>query len=206
MMPPSTGAGVGEAAGGLDDDPGGDGEEREAVDEGGHHREAVEAVGAARVGRAAGDAEGEPGHGEGGEVGQHVAGVGEERERAGDEAAGDLDDHEAAGEERGDADGAGAGGVRGGVRGRGRAWSWSCRGRGRGGVAVIGGARASAIERVEVLRVADGGDLGGLDGDAPAVGHGGVARQAVGHQRAEAVADEGVGVDLRRGRSPRSAR
>ena len=49
-----------------------------------------------------------------GEVGQHVAGVGEERQRAGDEAAGDLGDHEAAGEERGDADGAGAGGVRGG--------------------------------------------------------------------------------------------
>ena len=86
--------GMGEAAGGLDQDEGGDGEKRQAVDEGGHHRDAVEAVGAARVGRAAGDAEGEPRHGEGGEVGQHVAGVGEEREGAGDEAAGDLDNQE----------------------------------------------------------------------------------------------------------------
>ena len=194
IRPPSTGCGSARRLGGLDDDPGGDREEREAVDEGGEHREAVEAVGAPRVGRAAGDAEGEPGHRERGEVGQHVAGVGDQRERAGEEAAGDLDEHEAAGQERGDADGAGAGGVV-VVTWPWPSWSWpwwSWRHR-----------RASACgdEGVEVLRVADGGDLGGLDGDAPAVGDRLVAGQAVGHQRAEAVADEGVGVD-RVGREP----
>ena len=111
---------VGEPLDRLDDDPGGDREEREAVDEGGEHREPVEAVGAARVGRAAGDAEGEPGHRQRGEVGQHVPGVGDQRQRAGEEAAGDLDQHEAAGQERGDADRAGAGlAWRGGGRGRG---------------------------------------------------------------------------------------
>ena len=126
-----------EAMEGLEDDPDGDQEEREAVDEGGEDGEAVEAVGAPGVGGAAGEAEGEPGQREGGDVGEHVAGVGEKGERAGEEAAGDLDQHEAAGQERGDAYGAGAGGVRGGD-GRG------CRRRGRG---VVAHRRARALRR-----------------------------------------------------------
>jgi hypothetical protein len=40
---------IGEAAGGLNGDPGGDGEEGEAVDEGGQHLEAVIAVGGRRA-------------------------------------------------------------------------------------------------------------------------------------------------------------
>ena len=102
---------VAEAVRGLDGDPDGDGEEGEAVDEGREHGEPVEAVGALPVGRAAGDAEGEPRHRQRREVGEHVAGVGEERQRAGDDAADDLGDHEAAGEEGRDPDRAGAGGV-----------------------------------------------------------------------------------------------
>ena len=95
----------------FEDDPAGHREEGHAVDEGGEDRNPVEAVGAACVGRAPGEAEGEPGERQGGEVGQHVAGVGEERQRAGEEAARHLGEHEAAGEECRDADGAGAGGV-----------------------------------------------------------------------------------------------
>ena len=77
-------------------------------------------------------------------------------------------------------------------------------------VVLAGVSRSSAgdrlgDERVEVLRVADRLDLGRLDGDAPARGHRGVAGQAVRHQRAVAVADEGVGVDRLGGRA-RSAR
>ena len=42
----------------------------------------------------------EPGERQRGEVGEHVAGVGEKRQRAGDDAAGDLGEHEGAGEQR----------------------------------------------------------------------------------------------------------
>ena len=115
MMPPATGCGSLRRWAASTTIQIATSEEREAVDEGGEDGEAVEAVGPSRVGRAAGEAEGEPGQRQRRHVGEHVAGVGEERERAGEEAAGDLDQHEAAGEDGGEADGAGAGGVLGDV-------------------------------------------------------------------------------------------
>ena len=67
---------------GLVNDPRGDDEEREAVDEGDQHLEAVEAVGAYPVRRTPRQTEAEPGERQRGEVGEHVACVGEEGERA----------------------------------------------------------------------------------------------------------------------------
>ena len=96
--------GVEQAPDRLDGDPGGDREEREPVDEGGEHGEAVEAVGAPPVGRAPRDARREPGQRQRGEVRQHVPGVGEQRQRARDDAADRLGDHEAAGQQRDDAE------------------------------------------------------------------------------------------------------
>ena len=78
----------------LVDDPRGDGEQREPVGEGDQHLEAVEAVGAPPVRRTPRQPEAEPGQRERGEVGEHVAGVGEKRERAGGDAAGHLGEHE----------------------------------------------------------------------------------------------------------------
>ena len=124
----------------------------------------------------------------------------------GDEPADHLDDHEAAGQQRRDPDrpGVGVGRARDGalamvvavpvavpvppVRG-GQAGS------------ITRGPQRRGDERLEVLRVANGGHLGRLDRHAPAVRHRLVARQPVRHQRAEAVADEGVGVDRLRARA-----
>ncbi len=82
----------------LDSDPDHDRDQRHAVDEGGEHLEAMIAVGAAVVVAAPADPEGGVGQGERSRVGGHVPGVGEERQRAGDEAASDLHDHERAGQ------------------------------------------------------------------------------------------------------------
>ena len=65
--------------GGLIDDPGGDGEQREPVGKRDQHLEAVEAISAPPVGGTPRQPEAEPGKRERGEVGQHVAGVGEQR-------------------------------------------------------------------------------------------------------------------------------
>ena len=69
---------------------------------------AVSALPGAADGGTAGDAEGGPGHAERREVGQHVPGVGDQRQRAGDEAAHDLGHHEPARQQRRDPDGPGA--------------------------------------------------------------------------------------------------
>ena len=88
------------------DDPCRDREQRDAVDERDEHGEAVEAVGAAPVGRLPREPEADPGEREAREVGQHVAGIGEQRQRAGENAADDLGDHEAARQQRGEPDAA----------------------------------------------------------------------------------------------------
>ena len=84
----------------LDYDPDRDGEQGESVDERGQHREAAEAEGAFRIRRPSGHAEADPGKRETAEVRQHVAGVGHQGQRAGEDAAHKLDSHEAAGEQR----------------------------------------------------------------------------------------------------------
>ena len=94
MMPPATGCGWPQPLDRLVDDPGGDGEQREAVGERDQHLEAVEAISASPVGGAPRQAKAEPGKRQRGEIGEHVAGIGEQRERAGDDAAGDLGEHE----------------------------------------------------------------------------------------------------------------
>ena len=91
---------------GLDDDPRGNREQRDAVDEGDEHGEAVEAVGAAPIGRLAREPETDPGEREAREVGEHVARIREQCQRAGQEAADDLGHHEAAREQRSQADAA----------------------------------------------------------------------------------------------------
>ena len=67
-------------------------------------------------GRAPRDPKGEPSHGERDKIGGHMARVGQQGERAGNIAAKCLDPHEAAGEQGGDADGAGIGTIRMGMR------------------------------------------------------------------------------------------
>ncbi len=84
MGPPSTATGCVQALHGLHDDPGGDREQCDAVDERDEHGEAVEAVGTAPVGRLAHEPEAEPGEREAREVREHVARVGEQRQRAGE--------------------------------------------------------------------------------------------------------------------------
>jgi hypothetical protein len=76
-------------------------DQRHAVDERDHHLEAVEAVGALPVGRPPGEPEREPGERQRGEVGEHVPGVGEQGQRARQQAAEQLGQHEAADQDRG---------------------------------------------------------------------------------------------------------
>ena len=89
-----------QAARRLDDDAAGDDEQHQTVAEGDQHLQPLEAIGALAVRRPAREAEGEPGEKQAGEIGEHVAGIGQQRQRAGDEAAGRLDHHERAGDER----------------------------------------------------------------------------------------------------------
>ncbi len=70
------------------------------LDEGDQHLQPVEAVGAAAVGRRVGETEGEPRHAKREDVDEHVRGVGEQRQRAGNDAADHLGDHEGQGEQR----------------------------------------------------------------------------------------------------------
>ena len=78
-----------------------DEEQRQPVDEGGQHLEAVEAVGALPVGGARRDPHGEPGERQRRGIGQHVAGVGEQRQRPGDDAADRLGQHGDRGQQAG---------------------------------------------------------------------------------------------------------
>ena len=86
----------------LIDDPGRDGEEREPVGKSDQHLEPVEAVSALPVGRAPREPKSEPGERQRSKVGQHVARVGNQSERACDNTASDLRKHKAAGERRGE--------------------------------------------------------------------------------------------------------
>ena len=100
MVPPSHRLRRHQAPRRLDDDAGGDDEQHQPVAEGDQNLQPLEAVGAPAVRRPAREAEGKPGENEPGKVGEHVAGIGQQRQRAGDEAAGRFDDHECAGDER----------------------------------------------------------------------------------------------------------
>ncbi len=90
--------GLHEAPDRLVDDPNRDSENGEAVGEGNQRFHAAEAVGEAHRGRAFGEMEGIPGEPQRDGIGQHVAGIGEQRQRAGDPAADRFRDHEAAGQ------------------------------------------------------------------------------------------------------------
>ena len=178
---------VGEPLDRLDDDPGGDREEREAVDEGGEHREPVEAVGAfASAGRRATR-----------KASQAMASAAKSVSMCPASAISasepEIRPPATSTSMKPPVSSAAM------PMARALASPWCV-------VMVVAVAVAVVVvaastgdrrgdERVEVLRVAHRLDLGGLDGDAPALGDRRVARQAVRHQRAEAVADEGVGVD-----------
>ena len=75
--------GVAQAGDRLGDDPDGDHEQRRAIDQGGQHLEAGMAVGAGRCCRASADPEGVPGETQRRRIGEHVAGIGQESQRAG---------------------------------------------------------------------------------------------------------------------------
>ena len=85
----------------LVDDPSGDGEQCQAVGEGHQDLKAVEAVSAFPIGGPARKPESEPGQRQRRKVGEHVARIGDQRQRVRDDAAHHLDQHEAAGEKRG---------------------------------------------------------------------------------------------------------
>src|SRR5690606_33075701 len=82
----------------LEEDPGGDKEEAEAVGEGGKDLEAMIAVAAPGIGRARVEAEGEPGERERGSIGEHMPRIGEQSEGTRREATGDLQDEIATGQ------------------------------------------------------------------------------------------------------------
>ena len=88
----------------LDDDPRADGEDGDAVGVGDERLDPVEAVGQARGRLPVGEVEGVPGEAERDRIRQHVAGVGQQRQRSGVEAASGFGDHEAAGQEGCDQD------------------------------------------------------------------------------------------------------
>ena len=79
---------------GFIDDPAYDREQRHGVDEAGDHLEAQIAEGALGIGRTLAKAEGRIGERQRRRVGHHMPGVRQQGERAGDQAAHDLDDHE----------------------------------------------------------------------------------------------------------------
>jgi hypothetical protein len=83
-----------QAADRLDRNPAHDRDQRDAIDERRQHLEAVVAVGAARVVLPPADPERGPGERQRGGVGQHVAGVREQRQRARGDPPHDLGDHE----------------------------------------------------------------------------------------------------------------
>ncbi|MNR06241.1 hypothetical protein D3C85_1223060 [compost metagenome] len=88
-----------EALPGLVDDPGDNGEKRDGVDEAGDHLEAEVAEGSPGIGQAPAKAEGEIGQAERRRVGQHMAGVRQQGQRARNQSPDHLDDHE--GEDQG---------------------------------------------------------------------------------------------------------
>ena len=94
----------------LEHDPAGDAEQDQSVDERRQDLEAMVAVAAARVGGPRRQAEGDPGQAERGTVGQHVAGIGQQRQGARQPAARRFDQHDGRGHNQGPADPALVGG------------------------------------------------------------------------------------------------
>jgi hypothetical protein len=90
-----------EPAIGLEQDPGGDREQRDGVDQRGEDLGAVVPVGLGRGRRAAGDPDGEQRESEPARVGEHVTRVGQEREAARPQGTGHLDDQESARQRQG---------------------------------------------------------------------------------------------------------
>ena len=88
----------------LIDDKADDAEQRKSVDQAGDHLEAGIAEGALAVRGPPTEAEGDIGEAERDCVGQHVAGIGKQRERARDHAADGLHDHEGEDDEKGNED------------------------------------------------------------------------------------------------------
>ena len=86
---------VADAADRLDEHVDRDPDEQHGVGEGGQDLEPVEPERAVRAGRGArGELDGGQGHPESEDVGEHVAGVGQQGQRVGEEPADHLDDHE----------------------------------------------------------------------------------------------------------------
>ena len=86
---------VDQAAHRLEQDQQGEHEQRHAVGLGGEDLDALEAVGHHALRRARGQADGHQRERDRGRIGEHVAGVREQRERAGHQSGDDLDEHEA---------------------------------------------------------------------------------------------------------------
>ena len=104
--PPSTGAGVCNRLHRLDDDPKRDAEDRQPVRVGDEDLQPVEAVGHAARARPLAHPVGDIGERQRHGVGQHVAGIGDQRERPRQQPAHRLRHHEAAGQDRGEQDAA----------------------------------------------------------------------------------------------------
>ena len=94
MVPPSTGSGVASRRTASTTMPPAMMNSTSPLPKATQHLQALEAIGALAVRRPAGEAEGEPGKEQPGKVGEHVPGIGEQRQRAGDQPAGRLDHHE----------------------------------------------------------------------------------------------------------------
>ncbi len=101
-----------EAEDGVDGDPSGEDEEAEGVDEAGEHAGALVAEGALVGGGAALEPEGDEAEGQGGEVGDVVAGFGDQRERMGADAENERSEDVQAGEQQGNLQDARHGSVR----------------------------------------------------------------------------------------------
>src|SRR5690606_27125360 len=81
-----------------------EGEQHNGVDEPGQDLEAHIAEGALGVRETAPEAEGGPGEGEGGGIGQHMASIGNQCKRARQQTADELGDHEAESQKEADED------------------------------------------------------------------------------------------------------
>ena len=102
---------VAEAAGGFEEDPGGDEPQTQGVQHGGQDLGSVEAEGLLDGGGAAGDPDGQQRQADGGAVGEHMAGVGQQGQAAGHQAANHLGHHVPHDQRQGDAKTAPAGGA-----------------------------------------------------------------------------------------------
>ena len=88
----------------FNQDPDGKGDQGQAIGERGEDTNARETVSACLVGRSGSEFVADPCQRQGGSVGEHVGGVGQEREGAGDDAAGNFDEHESGDQDKGNGD------------------------------------------------------------------------------------------------------